>query len=158
MGSRIWKFGDDVDTDQIVASQYLLVPDIGDMLPHVFESLRPGFAGEFSPGGLIVAGRNFGCGSSREQAPIALKALGVAAVIANSFARIFFRNAINIGLPLVTIAEPLDGVGDGDTGTIDFADGTVTIEQTVYGFPPYPSHLSGIISAGGLLSYINTDE
>ena len=99
--NKVWKFHNDVDTDQIIASQYLLLPDIEAMKQYTFESLDPDFAKKAQPGDLIVAGENFGCGSSREQAPSVLKALGIKAVIAKSFARIFYRNSINIGLPVL---------------------------------------------------------
>ena len=104
MGS-IFKFHNDLDTDQIIASQYLLLPTIEDMKAHTFESLDPNFSEKVRPGDFVVGGENFGCGSSREQAPSVLKALGVQAVIAKSFARIFYRNAINIGLPVIVCKE-----------------------------------------------------
>src|SRR5512137_2509907 len=111
---KVWKFGNNVDTDQIISSQYLLLPTIEEMKGYTFESLDPNFARTFKPGEIIVGGSNFGCGSSREQAPLVLKALGAAAVIARSYARIFFRNAINIGLPLIICDELYDAVKAGD--------------------------------------------
>ena len=111
---QIFKFHTDVDTDQIIASQYLLYPTVEEMKSHTFESLDPSFASRVKPGDYVVAAENFGCGSSREQAPAVLKALGVQAVIAKSFARIFFRNAINIGLPVIVCRELYDHVEDGE--------------------------------------------
>ena len=105
--NKVWKFHNDVDTDQIIASQYLLLPDIEAMKQYTFESLDPDFSKKAQPGDLIVAGENFGCGSSREQAPSVLKALGIKAVIAKSFARIFYRNSINIGLPVIVCKQIL---------------------------------------------------
>lgn len=106
--SRIFKFNSDVDTDQIIASQYLLLPNIDEMKEHAFESLSTDFAKDVKEGDIIVADENFGCGSSREQAPAVLKALGVKAIVAKSFARIFYRNAINIGLPVIVSKEVYD--------------------------------------------------
>lgn len=111
---KIFKFHTDVDTDQIIASQYLLFPTIDEMKAHTFESLDPSFAERVKPGDYVVAAENFGCGSSREQAPSVLKALGVKAVVAKSFARIFYRNAINIGLPVIVCKDLYDHVSDGD--------------------------------------------
>ena len=108
----IFKFHNDLDTDQIIASQYLLLPNLDEMKDHAFESLDPDFAKKVKPGDFVVGGENFGCGSSREQAPGVLKALGVQAVIAKSFARIFFRNAINIGLPAIVCKDLPDDVQD----------------------------------------------
>ena len=110
----IFKFHTDVDTDQIIASQYLLFPTIDEMKTHTFESLDPDFASKVKPGDFVVAAENFGCGSSREQAPSVLKALGVRAVIAKSFARIFYRNSINIGLPVIVCKDLYDHIEDGD--------------------------------------------
>ena len=114
-GGTIYKYHDDLDTDQIIASQYLLLPDIDEMKVHTFESLDPDFPEKVKEGDFVVGGENFGCGSSREQAPSVLKALGVRAVIAKSFARIFYRNSINIGLPVIVCKELPDEVKTGDT-------------------------------------------
>ena len=120
---RIFKFDKDVDTDQIIASQYLLFPTIDEMKSHTFESLDSDFASAVKPGDFVVADDNFGCGSSREQAPSVLKALGVKAVIAKSFARIFYRNAINIGLPVIVCKELHDEVNAGDECELSLEDG-----------------------------------
>lgn len=115
----IFRFHTDVDTDQIIASQYLLYPTIDEMKEYTFESLDPTFAKRVKPGDFVVAAENFGCGSSREQAPGVLKALGVKAVIAKSFARIFYRNAINIGLPVIVCRELYDAVADQEEMELD---------------------------------------
>ena len=111
---KVFKFNKDVDTDQIIASQYLLFPTIDEMKVHTFESLNSDFASQVKPGDFVVADENFGCGSSREQAPSVLKALGVKAVVAKSFARIFYRNSINIGMPVIVSKDLYEGVQDGD--------------------------------------------
>ena len=120
----IFKFHNDLDTDQIIASQYLLLPNLEEMKEHAFESLDPDFPKKVKPGDFVVGGENFGCGSSREQAPGVLKALGVQAIVAKSFARIFYRNAINIGLPVIVCKELPDEVKTGDTMELSMSDGT----------------------------------
>jgi 3-isopropylmalate dehydratase small subunit len=152
----IWKFGDNVDTDQIISSQYLLLPTIDEMKIYTFESLDSDFAKAFQAGDIVVGGSNFGCGSSREQAPLVLKALGTSAVIAKSFARIFFRNAINIGLPLIMCNDIYDDVNAGDQLTIAFEEGTITRNGATYTFPKFPDHLLKIMDRGGLIEYINS--
>ena len=156
--SRVWKFHNDVDTDQIIASQYLLLPDIEAMKQYTFESLDPSFAKKAQPGDLIVAGENFGCGSSREQAPSVLKALGIKAVIARSFARIFFRNAINIGLPVIVCKDLYDHVEDGGEAELDLSAGTVTAGGQVYTCTKLPEYMQKILSAGGLIASLNKEE
>lgn len=123
----IFKFHTDVDTDQIIASQYLLFPTIDEMKTHTFESLDPDFASKVKPGDFVVAAENFGCGSSREQAPSVLKALGVRAVIAKSFARIFYRNSINIGLPVIVCKDLYDHIEDGDQMELSLTDGIASV-------------------------------
>lgn len=120
----IFKFHNDLDTDQIIASQYLLLPNLEEMKEHAFESLDPDFPKKVKQGDFVVGGENFGCGSSREQAPGVLKALGVQAIVAKSFARIFYRNAINIGLPVIVCKELPDEVKTGDTMELSMSDGT----------------------------------
>ncbi|HJC30660.1 MAG TPA: 3-isopropylmalate dehydratase small subunit [Candidatus Anaerobutyricum faecale] len=156
--SRVWKFHNDVDTDQIIASQYLLLPDIEAMKQYTFESLDPSFAEKAQPGDLIVAGENFGCGSSREQAPSVLKALGIKAVIAKSFARIFFRNAINIGLPVIICKDLYDHVEDGGEAELDLSAGTVTVDGQVFSCTKLPEYMQKILSAGGLIASLNKEE
>ena len=155
--SRIFTFKNDVDTDQILASQYLLLPNIDEMKGHAFESLSDTFASEVKPGDLIVAGDNFGCGSSREQAPAVLKALGVQAVIAKSFARIFYRNAINIGLPVLVSPELSDAVKEGDEASLDLTAGTVTVGEKTFTCTKLPPYMQRILNAGGLIAFLNED-
>ena len=155
--SRIFTFKNDVDTDQILASQYLLLPNIDEMKGHAFESLSDTFASEVKPGDLIVAGDNFGCGSSREQAPAVLKALGVQAIIAKSFARIFYRNAINIGLPVLVSPELSDAVKEGDEASLDLTAGTVTVDGKTYTCTKLPPYMQRILNAGGLIAFLNED-
>ena len=154
--SRIFTFKNDVDTDQILASQYLLLPNIDEMKGHAFESLSDTFASEVKPGDLIVAGDNFGCGSSREQAPAVLKALGVQAIIAKSFARIFYRNAINIGLPILECEAAAEAIAAGDEVAVDFDTGLITDLTTGENFQaqPFPPFIQDIIRAGGLMNSI----
>ncbi len=153
---NIWKFGDNVDTDQIISSQYILFPTIEEMVAYTFESLSPDFAKGFKQGDIIVGGYNFGCGSSREQAPRVLKALGTSAVIARSFARIFFRNSINIGLPLIICDELYDDVTEGDELNVSFEEGEIIHAGKTHTFNKFPEHLLKIMKYGGLIEYINT--
>ena len=155
--SRIFTFKNDVDTDQILASQYLLLPNVDEMKGHAFESLSDTFASEVKPGDLIVAGDNFGCGSSREQAPAVLKALGVQAVVAKSFARIFYRNAINIGLPVLVSPELSDAVKEGDEASLDLTAGTVTVGEKTFTCTKLPPYMQRILNAGGLIAFLNQD-
>ena len=155
---KIFRFHTDVDTDQIIASQYLLFPTIDEMKMYTFESLDPEFAKKVKPGDYVVAAENFGCGSSREQAPAVLKALGVKAVIAKSFARIFYRNAINIGLPVIVCKELYDVVNDGDEMELNLTEGTVRtgdLELICTKLPPY---MQGILDQGGLIASLNKEE
>jgi 3-isopropylmalate/(R)-2-methylmalate dehydratase small subunit len=156
--SKIFKFHNDVDTDQIIASQYLLLPTIDDMKGYTFESLDGDFAKKVQPGDIIVAGENFGCGSSREQAPSVLKALGVKAVVAKSFARIFFRNAINIGLPVIVCKEMYDAVEAGDVADLDLSAGTIKANDTEFACTKLPEYMQTILNAGGLIAFLNKEE
>jgi 3-isopropylmalate dehydratase small subunit len=153
---KIFKFHQDVDTDQIIASQYLLYPTIDEMKTHTFESLSPDFASKVQPGDYVVASENFGCGSSREQAPSVLKALGVKAVIAKSFARIFYRNAINIGLPVIVCKELHDNVNDGDEMELNMQEGTVTVNGKQYECTKLPAYMQGILDQGGLIASLDS--
>lgn len=155
---RIWKFDNDVDTDQIISSQYLLLPTIEEMKQYAFESLDKDFTNRFQAGDALVGGNNFGCGSSREQAPAVLKALGVKAIIAGSFARIFFRNSINIGLPLIICGDVHKEVNSGDTIEISFRDSIVKVREKEFAFSKFPEHIMRIIHAGGLIEAINQSE
>ena len=155
---RIFKFDKDVDTDQIIASQYLLFPTIDEMKSHTFESLDSDFASAVKPGDIIVAGKNFGCGSSREQAPSVLKALGVKAVIAKSFARIFYRNAINIGLPVIVCKELHDEVNAGDECELSLEDGIITVNGKTYTCTKLPAKMQAILNQGGLIASLNGEK
>jgi len=151
--SRAWKFGDDIDTDVIIQGKYLVINDPKELAKHVFENLRPEFAKEVRPGDFVVAGDNFGCGSSREHAPLALKATGIKAVIAKSFARIFFRNAVNIGLMVIECNT--DGIDDGDDIDVDL-DRNVVVNRTKgeeYPINPLPDFLKQIMDRGGLIEF-----
>ena len=145
----IFKFHNDLDTDQIIASQYLLLPNLEEMKSHAFESLDPDF---------VVGGENFGCGSSREQAPGVLKALGVKAVIAKSFARIFYRNAINIGLPAIVCKDLPDEVKTGDQMELHMLEGTAEANGKVYSCTKLPEYMQNILNQGGLIASLNREE
>jgi 3-isopropylmalate dehydratase small subunit len=155
---KIFKFHTDVDTDQIIASQYLLYPTIDEMKVHTFESLDDTFAARVQPGDFVVAAENFGCGSSREQAPSVLKALGVKAVLAKSFARIFYRNAINIGLPVIVCKELYDNVSDGDEMELSLTDGTAKVGERVFACTKLNPYMQRILNQGGLLASLNREE
>ncbi|HWQ19922.1 MAG TPA: 3-isopropylmalate dehydratase small subunit [Methanotrichaceae archaeon] len=154
MDGRAWKFGDDIDTDAIIPGRYLVINDPAELAQHLFEGVRPEMAVQVKDGDIVVGGNNFGCGSSREHAPLALKGAGVSAVIAKSFARIFFRNAINTGLPLFICAE-VDKIRDGDPIEIDMAGGIIHNLGTKesYKTTPLPPFLREIVEAGGLVEY-----
>ena len=151
---RVWKYGDDINTDVIFPGRYtyqLMEPD--EMAKHAKEDLDPEFAKSVRPGDVIVAGKNFGCGSSREQAAACLRAAGVQAVIAKSFARIYFRNAINLGLAVLQCGEASDTLKTGDEIEVDFAGGRIISGGCVFQFFPLPESVLGIIEAGGLIEY-----
>lgn len=158
MSGKIFKFHDDLDTDQIIASQYLLLPDLEEMKGHTFESLDPEFPQKVKPGDYVVGGENFGCGSSREQAPGVLKALGVEAVVAKSFARIFYRNAINIGLPVIVCKELPDAVKTGDEMELNMMEGTVRAGGNTYSCTKLPPYMQQILNQGGLIASLNKEE
>jgi 3-isopropylmalate/(R)-2-methylmalate dehydratase small subunit len=151
---RVWKYGDNINTDVIFPGRYTykLMEPI-EMAKHAMEDIDPEFAKNVKPGDVIVAEKNFGCGSSREQAAACLKAAGVQAVIAKSFARIYFRNAINLGLAVLQCAEAADALKTGDEVEIDFAGGKIISGDRVFEFFPLPEFVLGIIEAGGLIEY-----
>lgn len=153
---RVWKFGNDVDTDLIIPARYLNTTDPAELAAHCMEDADPAFAGKVSPGDIIVAGKNFGCGSSREHAPLAIKGAGVACVIAGSFARIFYRNAINIGLPILESPEASASLQDGDMVEVDLGSGTIRnlTRDEVYQAAPFPPFMQEIMQAGGLINYV----
>jgi 3-isopropylmalate/(R)-2-methylmalate dehydratase small subunit len=152
---KIFKFHKDVDTDQILASQYLLYPTIDEMKSHAFESLDPEFASKVKPGDFIVADENFGCGSSREQAPSVLKALGVKAVIAKSFARIFYRNSINIGLPVIVCKDLYENVETGQEMELSLTDGVAVSNGKTFICTKLPEYMQKILDQGGLIASLN---
>jgi 3-isopropylmalate/(R)-2-methylmalate dehydratase small subunit len=154
---RAWVYGDDVNTDVIFPGKYTYRPlSPEEMARHALEDLDPAFARRVRPGDVIVAGRNWGCGSSREQAVTCLKAAGVAAIVARSFARIYFRNSVNQALPVVT-CDAVAGVETGDAVTVDFAAGAVTTPGGVYAFPPLSPAVRAILEAGGLIPYVRRE-
>ncbi|HEY7357084.1 MAG TPA: 3-isopropylmalate dehydratase small subunit [Ktedonobacterales bacterium] len=151
---KAWVFGDNIDTDVIIPARYLMTTDPAELAKHCMEDLDAGFAASVHPGDVLVAGNNFGCGSSREHAPIAIKGAGVSVVIANSFARIFYRNAINIGLPILECAEAVAAIKAGDTLRVDLASGRIDDVTTGQSFQAqsYPESILRIIAAGGLIA------
>lgn len=158
---RAWKFGDNIDTDQIFPGAYLTLTDVEEMGKHAMEGVpgREDFAKKVNKGDIIVAGKNFGCGSSREQAPIAIKGCGVSMVIAKSFARIFYRNAVNIGLPIMECAD-VDKIEDGDILEVDLESGEIKVvnKDLILKGSPVTSLEFEIMKAGGLIPYLKSRE
>lgn len=154
---KVFKYGDNVDTDVIIPARYLAIMDKKELASHCMEDIDREFTGKVKAGDIMVAGKNFGCGSSREHAPMVIKESGVSCVIAETFARIFFRNAINIGLPIIECREASLGIKAGDEVEIDFDSGKITdiTSGETYHGTPFPSFMQGIINAGGLVNYIN---
>lgn len=146
---------DNIDTDRIIPGKYTKTLDLAHLAEHVLEDLDPSFSQRVQPGDILVAGRNFGCGSSREQAPLALKAAGVSAVIAHSFARIFFRNAINVGLLVIEVPE--HAISYGAQVTIDITNGLVMSEDSRYQATKMPQVMLKILNAGGLVNFLNQE-
>ena len=155
---KVWTFGKDIDTDLIIAARYLNTSVPEELAKHVMEDADPEFVNKMSVGDVIVAGENFGCGSSREHAPIALKAAGVTAVIAPTFARIFYRNAFNMGLPIFELPESAE-ISEGDEISIDMDNGTITNKTTskTYNFTPIPPFMQELIDAGGLMNFAHNE-
>lgn len=150
---KVFRYGRDVDTDVIIPARYLNTSDPDELASHCLEDLDPTFRERMKPGDIIVADENFGCGSSREHAPIAIRRAGVSCVIAKSFARIFYRNAINTGLPIMECPEAVDGIDEGDIVTVD-ADTGIIVDETTgksYRAQPFPPFIREIIEAGGLI-------
>jgi 3-isopropylmalate dehydratase small subunit len=156
MKGLAWKFGDNVDTDLIIPARYLNTSDPEELAKHCMEDADPEWVRKMRKGDFIVGGENFGCGSSREHAPIAIKAAGVSAVIAKSFARIFYRNAINIGLPILESNEAAQEIAEGDEIGVDLASGEIKdlTKNQSFKAQPFPEFMQKIIDAGGLISYI----
>lgn len=157
---KVFKFGSNVDTDVIIPARYLNVPDPSELAKHCMEDIDKEFVNKVSEGDIIVADKNFGCGSSREHAPIAIKAAGVSCVIAETFARIFYRNAINIGLPIIECPEAARGIEEGDQIEVDFDSGKIynKTKGTEFQGQAFPEFMQNIISNGGLINYINNEK
>jgi 3-isopropylmalate/(R)-2-methylmalate dehydratase small subunit len=154
ISGRVWTFGSNIDTDIIIAARYLNSSDPKHLAKHIMEDVDNNFSSKISKGDIIIAGDNFGCGSSREHAPIALKAAGISAVIAPSFARIFYRNAFNMGLPIFELSEALN-IKEGSQLEINMKDGEIFDKnsQKKYKFKPIPSFMQDLIDVGGLINY-----
>ncbi len=157
---NVFKYGDNVDTDVIIPARYLNAPKPEELAMHCMEDIDPEFAAKVQPGDIIVGGWNFGCGSSREHAPIAIEACGVACVVAASFARIFYRNAINIGFPILECPKAAKAVQNGDRISIDFRSGLIHNETSgeSYQAAPFPRFIEHIIEHGGLLPYLKARQ
>lgn len=153
---KVWKFGDNINTDEIIPARYLSTSDPAELARHCMEDADPDFPNKVRPGDIIVAGQNFGCGSSREHAPIALKAAGVACVIAGSFARIFYRNAFNMGLPILECPGAAERIAEGDTVTVELDSGRIMLAGTAGELTaqPIPPFMRNLIDAGGLMNYV----
>ncbi len=156
---KVIKYGDNVDTDVIIPARYLNTTDKKELASHCMEDIDPDFKNKVEPGDIIVAGRNFGCGSSREHAPIVIKESGISLVIAKSFARIFYRNAINIGLAIIECPECIDEMDEGDKVRVDFDKGEIVNEtkNKTYKASPFPPFIQTIIQNGGLINSIKNN-
>lgn len=157
---NVFKYGDNVDTDVIIPARYLNIADMAELATHAMEDIDAEFTTRVKPGDIIVAGRNFGCGSSREHAPRVLKDNGISCVIAPSFARIFFRNAINIGLPILECAEAADAIETGDEVAIDFETGVIenVTSGKTFQAQPFPAFIQGIIDSNGLMNSLKSQR
>jgi 3-isopropylmalate/(R)-2-methylmalate dehydratase small subunit len=155
---KAWKFGNDINTDEIIPARYLNTSDPVELASHCMEDSDPDFMKKIQAGDIIVAGSNFGCGSSREHAPIAIKAAGISCVIAESYARIFYRNSINIGMPIIESPEAAKGINPGDSIEVDFDRGEIKDITTgmTYTAKPFPPFMQDIISKGGLMNKIKS--
>jgi 3-isopropylmalate dehydratase small subunit len=153
---KAWKFGDDVDTDAVIPARYLNTSDPDELVRHFLEDINPGFVSRAASGDIIVAGKNFGCGSSREHAPIAIKHAKIAAVIAGSFARIFYRNAFNMGLPILESLDAAAAIETGEQLEVDLTKGTILnlSKRESYRAEPIPDLMQNLLKAGGLIPYI----
>lgn len=153
---KVFRYGDNVDTDVIIPARYLNTSEKDELRKHCMEDIDPDFVKNVQPGDIIVAGKNFGCGSSREHAPIAIKASGVSCVIASTFARIFFRNSINIGLPILECPEAAAEIKAGDELCVDFSTGEIVDKTSgkTYHAEPFPEFMQRLIESGGLIGYI----
>ena len=156
--ANVWKFGDNIDTDLIIAARYLNTSDPKELAKHIFQDADREFVNKLNIGDIIVAGENFGCGSSREHAPIALRAAGVSAIVAKSFARIFYRNAFNVGLPIFELEE-VDEISEGDLLKIDIQNGDIVDlgNNKTFNFTPIPIFMQELLSCGGLMNYAKSE-
>lgn len=156
MSTKAWKVGNNIDTDLIIAARYLNDASDGNMKAHCMEDVIPDYANTITPGDVLVAGSNFGCGSSREHAPISIKVAGTSCVIAESFARIFYRNAINIGLPIIESPEAAKAIDQGDELDISFEEGVIhnVTKNEEYHFEKFPEFIQQLVAAGNLLNYV----
>lgn len=154
---KTWKYGDNVNTDEIMPARYLNTSDPVELAKHCMEDIDASFAKDMKDGDIIVAQENFGCGSSREHAPISIKTAGVSCIIANSFARIFYRNAINIGLPILECKEAVKDADKGDILEVDLSAGTISnlTKNKSYKSTPFPKFIQELISAGGLMKWVS---
>jgi len=153
---KVWKFGDNIDTDAIIPARYLTTSDPQQLAAHCMEDADPNFVAKMSPGDIILGGENFGCGSSREHAPIAIKAAGVSCVIAKSFARIFYRNAFNMGLPIFESSELVNAIHEGEEITVDSTRGAITVTNSnrIFTISLIPPFMEELIADGGLMKHI----
>lgn len=162
--SKVWRYGDHIDTDVIIPARYLNIADFSELAEHAMEdakeNLEINFAANVQPGDYIVAGKNFGCGSSREHAPVVLKVKGVKCIVADSFARIFYRNAINIGLPVLEIGAEVEKIAPGDTIDVDVTKGEIKIlnKNIIIKTKPLPEFIQKIADCGGLINYIKGEN
>ena len=156
----VFKYADNIDTDVIIPARYLNIQDAKELSTHCMEDIDTSFVGKVHPGDIIVAGWNFGCGSSREHAPLVIKTCGVGCVIAKSYARIFYRNAINIGMPILECEQAADEIAAGDVVSVDFGTGVISDETTgkQYQAEPFPEFIQNIIKAGGLMKSLQGEE
>ena len=160
MRGKVWKYGDHIDTDVIIPARYLNNPDPAALASHCMVDIDEGFAGSVEDGDIMVGGSNFGCGSSREHAPVVIQASGISCVIAASFARIFYRNSINIGFPILECPEASEAIKAGDIVSVDTKTGVITDETTGETFQakPFPAFIEQIIDSGGLLPYLKSKQ
>lgn len=157
--NRCWKLGDNVATDELLPTQFMTLTDPAELGLHILENVRPDFAKHLTRGDVLLCGENFGCGSSREHAPIALKGAGISAVVAKSYARIFFRNCVNIGLPAVVCPSAAEEIEEGDAVTLNLTEGTITTGSGKhFFFEPFPPFLMEYLLNGGLIETLNKSK
>ena len=152
----IFRYGANIDTDVIIPGTFLVTTDPKRLAPHCMEGLDPDFSKRVQPGDMLFVEENFGCGSSREHAPISIKACGVSCVVAKGFARIFFRNAINIGLPILICPDAVDAAVTGSKGKVDTDTGSIDVDGKTFSASPFPEFITNIISKGGLMEYVKS--